>query len=410
MRSGWLYIAESSASPVNRTMSTPIRDDELPAPDAGFSREELQRYSRHLVLPGVGEAGQLKLSRARVLLIGAGGLGSPAALYLAAAGVGRLGIVDADRVDLTNLQRQVLYGTATLGQPKVRAARSRLGDLNPEVDVRIHETRLTSENALDIIRDYDVVVDGSDNFPTRYLVNDACVLLGKPNVYGSVIRFEGQASVFGLPGGPCYRCLFRDPPPPELATSCEQGGVFGILPGMVGVIQATEAIKLLLGLGDTLSGRLLLVDALRMRFHTVSLAPDPACPACGTHEITRLIDYEEFCGTTRPDKPIDEEITVAELKAKLEGAGEKLQLIDVREPWEWNVVRLPTAELIPMGRIPEMLGKLDPEREVIVYCHHGIRSLQVMHFLRDSGFPAARSLAGGIAQWSESADPSLPTY
>ena len=396
----------------NRLMNDPLPDNEHSASMVGFSREELQRYSRHLVLPGVGEAGQLRLARASVLLVGAGGLGSPIALYLAAAGVGRIGVVDADRVDLTNLQRQVLYGTATLGQPKVSAARARLHDLNPEVRVDAHETRLTSANALEILRDYDVIVDGSDNFPTRYLVNDACVILGKPNVYGSVIRFEGQASVFGLPDGPCYRCLFREPPPPELATSCEQGGVFGVLPGLIGVIQATETIKLLMGIGETLSGKLLLVDAMRMRFHAIALQRDPACPSCGTRAISELIDYDEFCGVASArSAPVEEEIAVAELQRKLDGqANTSIQLIDVRERWEWNIARLPSAELIPMGEIQSRLGSLDPSREIIVYCHHGIRSFQVMQFLRESGFPTARSLAGGIARWSAEADPDVPNY
>lgn len=390
--------------------SPSVRESPETADD--FSAEELQRYSRHLVLPGVGEQGQLRLSRARVLLVGAGGLGSPVALYLAAAGVGRLGLVDADCVDLSNLQRQILYGSSTVGQPKVDVAKSRLGDLNPAVQVDVHPVRLTSANALEIISGYDVVVDGSDNFPTRYLVNDACVMLGKPNVYGSIIRFEGQASVFGTAGGPCYRCLFRDPPPPELATSCEEGGVFGVLPGLIGVIQATETIKLLLGLGDSLAGRLLLVDALRMRFHTVALARDASCPACGTREITQLMDYEAFCGITGDaHAPTAEEITVAELKAKLSGpdAG-NVQLIDVREAWEWNIARLPNAHLMPMGRIGSMLGEIDKSRQIIVYCHHGIRSAQVMHFLRESGFDDARSLTGGIAAWSAEADPRVPTY
>jgi len=392
---------------------SPFAPDRDPLDQAsGFSSAELQRYSRHLVLPGVGEEGQQRLARGQVLLIGAGGLGSPIALYLAAAGVGRLGLVDADRVDLTNLQRQVLYGTATLGQAKVDAAKARLHDLNPEVTLDVHEVRLTSANALDIMRDYDVIVDGSDNFPTRYLVNDACVLLGKPNVYGSVLRFEGQASVFGLPDGPCYRCLFRDPPPADLATSCEEGGVFGVLPGLVGVIQATETIKLLLGLGDSLAGRLLLVDALRMRFHTIELARDPECPACGTREITHLLDYDEFCGVrTSTPVPVGEEISVAELRSRLmEPEAGALQLIDVREPWEWSIARLPAARLIPMSTMESTLDELDRSREIIVYCHHGIRSAHVMHFLRDAGFARARSLAGGIDRWSVEADPQLPRY
>jgi adenylyltransferase/sulfurtransferase len=378
--------------------------------DAAFSTEELRRYSRHLVLPGVGEAGQHRLKRGSVLLVGAGGLGSPIALYLAAAGVGRLGLVDADRVDLTNLQRQILYGSATIGQPKVEAARARLHDVNPEVRVDVYEQRLTSANALDLIRDYDVVVDGSDNFPTRYLVNDACVLLGKPNVYGSVIRFEGQASVFSHGDGPCYRCLFREPPPPELATSCEEGGVFGVLPGLIGVIQATETVKLLLGLGDVLAGRLLLVDALRMRFHTIALARDPQCRACGTREITQLIDYDEFCAGGRTQS-VSEEISVAELQTRLKNpASRPIQLLDVREPWEWNIARLPNARLIPLSRIESALHDLERSADIVVYCHHGIRSLHAMQFLREAGFETARSLAGGIDRWAVEVDSSVARY
>lgn len=364
------------------------------------------------MLPGVGEAGQQRLRRASVLLVGAGGLGSPLALYLAAAGVGRIGLVDADRVDASNLQRQVLYGTSDVGKPKAHAARERLRDLNPHIRVDVHEVRLTSANALEILGDYDVIVDGSDNFPTRYLVNDACLLLGKPNVYGSVLRFEGQASVFGMPDGPCYRCLFREPPPPELATNCEEGGVFGVLPGLIGVIQATETIKLLLGTGDSLSGRLLLVDALRMRFHTIALARDPECRGCGTRKITQLIDYEEFCGMRRAPthSGIEEEISVRELHDRLSGAAGSLQLIDVREPWEWNIARLPGAKLIPMSTIPERMSELDGSRDVVVYCHHGVRSAHVMHYLREAGFPGARSLAGGIDRWSIDVDPGVPRY
>ena len=397
-------------------MSAPVRDrpsqkESVSDKAPGFSPEELRRYSRHLVLPGVGAEGQARLTRARVLIVGAGGLGSPVAMYLAAAGVGRLGIIDADHVDLSNLQRQVLHGTRAIGTSKVESARTRLADLNPHVELELHETRLTSANALEIIAEYDIVVDGTDNFPTRYLINDACVILGKPNVYGSVLRFEGQASVFGAGDGPCYRCLFRDPPPPDLVMNCEDGGVFGVLPGLVGMIQATETIKLILGLGETLSGRLLLIDALRMRFHTVNLERDPECRACGTREITKLIDYEAFCGTRTAAPATSPEITVAELQALLESRDPAdFELIDVREGWEWNIVRLPGARLIPLGTLQRSLGLINRTKEVIVYCHHGIRSASAVELLREEGFLRARSLAGGIARWSEEIDPRVPTY
>lgn len=397
-------------------MSAPVRNrpadsDASPIAAITFSKEELRRYSRHLILPGVGAEGQKRLKRARVLLVGAGGLGSPVALYLAAAGVGRLGLVDADRVDLSNLQRQILHGTRTIGETKLESARERLTDINPHVDLDLHETRLTADNALDILRDYDIVVDGTDNFPTRYLINDACVILGKPNVYGSVIRFEGQASVFSAGDGPCYRCLFRDPPPPELVTNCEEGGVFGVLPGLVGMIQATETIKLLLGHGETLSGRLLLIDALRMRFHTVSLQCDPECKACGTREITSLIDYEEFCGMRGETTVPGHEISVGELHARMNGPEPgDFELIDVRERWEWNIARLPGARLIPLGILENALDQIDRSREVIMYCHHGIRSGKAADLLTEAGFTRARSLAGGIARWSEEIDSRVPTY
>src|SRR5689334_15048464 len=307
-----------------------------------LTREELQRYSRHLILPDVALDGQKRIKAARVLLIGAGGLGSPAALYLAAAGVGTLGLVDFDVVDVTNLQRQVLHGTSAVGQSKLESARDRIADLNPNVEVETHETRLTSANALEIMREYDVIVDGTDNFATRYLTNDACVLLGKPNVYGSIFRFEGQASIFAMPDGPCYRCLFPNPPPPGLVPSCAEGGVLGVLPGIVGTIQATEALKLILGIGDTLVGRLLLVDTLGMRFHTVKVPRDPKCPACGTREITTLVDYEAFCGMSKDSTATEEtmnEITPSELAERLR-TGKDFTLIDVREPYEWQIGRI----------------------------------------------------------------------
>ncbi|MEP6619226.1 MAG: molybdopterin-synthase adenylyltransferase MoeB [bacterium] len=390
-------------------------------PDSSLTTDELQRYHRHLILPNVGEEGQRRLKAARVLLIGAGGLGSPAALYLAAAGVGHLGVVDADSVELSNLQRQVLHGTRDVGRPKVMSAHDRLHDLNPHVDVATYHTRLTSANALDILRSYDIVVDGSDNFQTRYLVNDACVLLGKPNVYGSVIRFDGQAAVFGAEGGPCYRCLFREPPPPGLIPNCAEGGVFGVLPGLVGVIQATEAIKLITGAGEPLVGRLLLVDALRMRFRTIELARDPECRACGTREITALIDYDAFCGlhSTEPasdnathSDPTDEEvdeITPERLSARLRN-GPAIAVLDVREPYEWAIARLPEARLIPLGSLPNAVNTLDRDAEIVVYCHHGMRSAAAAEWLRDNGFGRVLNLVGGIDRWSLDVDPSVRRY
>ena len=377
-----------------------------------LSPGELVRYSRHLLLPEVGLEGQQRLSEARVLLVGAGGLGSPAALYLAAAGVGHLGLVDFDTVDLSNLQRQILHGTADVGRPKIDSALDRLRDTNPHVHVEPFETRLTSDNALEIIRGHDIVVDGTDNFQTRYLVNDACVILGKPNIYGSIIRFEGQASVFSSGDGPCYRCLFREPPPPGLVPTCAEGGVFGVLPGLVGVIQATETIKLILGAGDALVGRLLLIDALRMRFREIALRKDPECPACGTREIRELIDYDAFCGvtqTTAAATPAPTEITPTDLLALLQ-RGEDIALIDVREPYEWQIARLPNARLIPLADVPSAIPSLDPARRTIVLCHHGIRSAMAADQLRAAGFQRVSNLAGGIARWSAEVDPSVPRY
>ncbi len=384
-----------------------------------LSREELVRYHRHLTLPEVGAEGQRRLKHARVLLVGAGGLGSPAALYLAAAGVGTIGLVDFDAVDVSNLQRQILHGTRDVGRPKTDSARDRLHDINPHVRLETHETRLTSGNALEVLGTYDLVVDGSDNFQTRYLVNDACVLLAKPYVYGSIIRFEGQASVFAAPGGPCYRCLFREPPPAGLVPNCAEGGVLGVLPGMVGTIQATEAIKLILGIGEPLVGRLLLVDALRMRFRAIELRPDPQCPACGTREITELIDYAAFCGpgsgpgdtveSAANDGEVDGEITPRELAARLTH-GDDVQLIDVREPYEWEIARIEGARLIPLGSLARSLDELDPHRETVVHCHHGIRSAAAAELLRGAGFQRVLNLAGGIARWSDSVDPSMAQY
>jgi adenylyltransferase/sulfurtransferase len=383
------------------------------AKGAELSQSEIMRYSRHLIMPEVGMEGQLRLKAGKILTIGAGGLGSPLALYLAAAGVGKIGIVDFDVVDLTNLQRQVLHSTDAIGKPKLQSAKERLHALNPEVQTELYETRLTSENALDILKDYDIVVDGTDNFPTRYLVNDACVLLGKPNVYGSIFRFEGQASVFGLPEGPCYRCLYPEPPPPGLVPSCAEGGVLGILPGIIGVIQATEAIKLLLGRGETLVGRLLLFDALRMSFRELRLRKDPKCPICSEHRtIHKLIDYEEFCGiSTQPQEavPSDWEIDPVELKTLLDKQ-EPLFLLDVREPHEWDICRIPGAILIPLGQLPSRMNQLNSADNIVAYCKSGVRSGKAVDLLKKSGFQKIKNLKGGILGWSDKVDPSVPKY
>ncbi len=382
---------------------------------------ELQRYSRQLILPDIGEGGQRRLRGTRVLLVGAGGLGSPAALYLAAAGVGTIGIADADRVEASNLHRQLLHGTADVGRLKVDSARDRIEALNPHVKVEPHAVRVTSANAMEMLREYDIIVDGTDNFQTRYLTNDACVLLGKPNVFGSAIRFQGQASVFALPDGPCYRCLFREPPPPGSVPTCEQAGVLGVLPGLIGMIQATETIKLALGLGDTLSGKLLLVEPLRMRFHTIEVRPDPACPACGTREIRELQDYDVFCGVapagdrgpgTREQGMDDDgvpEIAPAELAAWL-AREDAPALLDVREPYEHRIARLEGAELVPMQEVSGAAGRLDRERDVVVYCHHGIRSRAAAEYLRGQGFRRVWNLTGGIDRWSREVDPEVPRY
>jgi len=378
-----------------------------------LSRDEISRYARHLIIPDVGIDGQKRLKAARVLLVGAGGLGSPLALYLAAAGVGHIGIVDFDVVDVTNLQRQILHGTKDIGRAKVASARERIADINPFVELTTYETALTSKNALGIIEKYDLVVDGTDNFPTRYLVNDACVMLGKPNVYGSVFRFEGQASVFSTKDGPCYRCLFPEPPPPGTVPSCAEGGVLGVLPGLIGTIQATEAIKLILGIGEPLVGRLLLVDALGAQFRTVKVRKNPACPACGTHEITELIDYDEFCGM-KPEagsrKPEDTmpEITPLELAERLR-AGD-IDLIDVREPHEWDIAHIPGARLIPLGNLPAAVPSLDRTRDIVVQCRSGARSGRAVRLLQAAGFTRVRNLAGGILRWSDDVDPTVPKY
>lgn len=375
---------------------------------------ERQRYSRHLIMPEVGLEGQRKLKAAKVLLVGTGGLGSPAALYLAAAGVGTLGIVDFDVVDETNLQRQVLYGTKDVGRPKLEAAAERIRDVNPNVRVVQHQARLTSDNALDILADYDVIVDGTDNFPTRYLVNDACVLLGKPNVYGSIFRFEGQVSVFATKGGPCYRCLFREPPPPGLVPSCAEGGVLGVLPGIIGTLQALEAIKLIIGQGKTLAGRLLLFDALTMRWRELTLRRNPACPACGdAPTVTELIDYEEFCGLRQPRVETDgiPEISAARLRDRLD-AGEPITLIDVREPHEWDIANLGDrgARLIPLGELPDRLSELSDAGEIVVHCRTGSRSARAVKLLQEAGFQRVLHLRGGIHAWADEVDPTLPKY
>jgi len=377
-----------------------------------LNREELIRYSRHILLPQVGEEGQRALKKSRVLLVGAGGLGSPVALYLAAAGVGTLGLVDFDVVDLSNLQRQIIHGSSGIGSPKIDSARDRLRDINPNVHVEAYQTRLTSANALDIARDYDLIIDGTDNFATRYLVNDTSVLLGIPNVYGSVFRFEGQASVFGAPDGPCYRCLFREPPPPDLIPSCAEGGVLGVVPGLVGTIQATEAIKILLGLGDTLVGRLLLIDAMTMAFRTLEIRKDPECPACGTHEITQLMDYDEMCGgitSERSSLAAIQEIQPSQLAQRLQ-RGEKLEIIDVREPYEWEIGHIPGARLVPLAQIYEEIPRLDKRRETILYCKVGGRSRVAAQQLANAGIADVRNLAGGILRWIDEVDPTMARY
>jgi sulfur-carrier protein adenylyltransferase/sulfurtransferase len=387
------------------------------AAEVTLSNEELQRYSRHLILPEVGLAGQKKLKAAKVLMIGAGGLGSPLALYLAAVGIGQLGIVDFDRVDRTNLQRQVLHGTKDIGRPKLASAKDRLQDVNPNTQVETYEFALSSQNALALFRQYDLVVDGTDNFPTRYLVNDACVLTGKPNVYGSIFRFEGQASVFDGQHGPCYRCLYPEPPPPGLVPSCAEGGVLGILPGIIGVIQATEAVKLILGIGDSLIGRLLLFDALRMKFRELKLRKNPECSLCGNQPtITELIDYEQFCGvttttpTTKETTAVSEfNITPEELQQRLL-AGDRPFILDVRDPAEYQICRLEGATLIPLKQLPDRLGELSREQEMIVHCKLGGRSAKAVELLRNQGFSKIKNLVGGIDAWAQRIDTTLPRY
>jgi sulfur-carrier protein adenylyltransferase/sulfurtransferase len=386
-----------------------------PAALPELTTDELSRYSRHLILPEVGMEGQRRLKAARVLCVGAGGLGSPLAFYLAAAGVGTLGLLDFDVVDASNLQRQIIHSTKDIGRKKLDSAEEKLTALNPALHVVKHETRLTSENALDILKDYDIVADGTDNFPTRYLVNDACVLLGKPNVYGSIFRFEGQASVFATEQGPCYRCLYPEPPPPGLVPSCAEGGVLGILPGLVGVMQATEAIKLILGKGEPLIGRLLLIDALNMRFRELKLRKNPDCPVCGTHPtVTKLIDYEQFCGIapqTNQDTNVKNgipQMSVKELKRRID-AGEDVQLIDVREPYEYQIAQI-GGTLIPQNDVPNRLGEIDRDREVVVHCRSGSRSQRIAEFLQQQGHAKVANLAGGILAWSDEIDPKVTKY
>jgi len=397
-----------------REMETmPTITETAPLPE--LTTDDLSRYSRHLILPEVGMEGQQKLKAARVLCVGTGGLGSPLALYLTAAGIGTLGLVDFDVVDSSNLQRQIIHSTKDIGRKKIDSAEEKLTALNPAIKIVKHETMLSSANALDILKDYDVVADGTDNFPTRYLVNDACVLLGIPNVYGSIFRFEGQASVFATEAGPCYRCLYPEPPPPGLVPSCAEGGVLGILPGLVGVIQATEVIKLILGKGDALIGRLLLVDALNMRFRELKLRKNPECPVCGTNPtVTALIDYEHFCGIV-PEAPQEKnvkngipQISVKELKARRD-AGEDIFLLDVREPYEFQIAQI-GGKLIPQNDVPNRLAEIPRDREIIVHCRSGARSQRIAELLKQAGYPQVVNVAGGILAWSDEIDASVQKY
>jgi adenylyltransferase/sulfurtransferase len=385
------------------------------AAQATLGQQEVARYSRHLIMPEVGMDGQKRLKASSVLLIGAGGLGAPLGLYLAAAGVGRIGLVDFDLVDFSNLQRQVIHGTSDVGRPKLHSARDRLTAINPEVKLDLYETRLSSANALDIFKPYDIIIDGTDNFPTRYLVNDACVLLKKPNVYGSIFRFDGQASVFHPPHGPCYRCLYPEPPPPGEVPSCAEGGVLGILPGLIGCIQATEAVKLILGTGTPLIGRLMLYDALQMTFREFRVRRNPKCPICGDKPtITALIDYEQFCGVRGQEAPAPaagdpHETTVEELKRRID-RGEAVFILDVRNPEEFQICRIPGSTLLPLPQLPQRFGELDRGREIVVHCKSGMRSSKAMQFLRQQGFVKIKNLKGGILAWADKIDPGMPKY
>jgi molybdopterin/thiamine biosynthesis adenylyltransferase/rhodanese-related sulfurtransferase len=392
--------------------TTEIKPEAATNSATSLSNDEIQRYSRHLIMPEVGMEGQLKIKNARVLCIGAGGLGSPLALYLGAAGVGTLGIVDFDVVDYTNLQRQIIHSTADVGHKKLDSAAEKLQAMNPFINVQKFDARLSSENALEIFEDFDIIADGTDNFPTRYLVNDACVLSGKPNVYASIFRFEGQASVFATENGPCYRCLYPEPPPPGLVPSCAEGGVLGILPGLLGVIQATEVLKLILGAGDPLIGRLLLVDALGMTFRQLKLRRNPDCPVCGTHpSLTKLIDYEQFCGIRGEEAVVaadTSDIQVEELKRRLD-AGDPIFVLDVREPHEYQICNI-GGQLIPLGDLPKRLSELDSSREIVAHCRSGVRSGKAVELLRQAGFKKVRNLAGGILAWADRVDPKMPKY
>jgi adenylyltransferase/sulfurtransferase len=386
-----------------------------PPEEVTLSKDEILRYSRHLIIPEVGVEGQKKLKAASVLLVGTGGLGAPLGLYLAAAGIGRIGLVDFDTVDFTNLQRQVIHFTSDVGRKKLDSAAEKMLAINPHLKITRHEVALSSENALDILKDYDLVVDGTDNFPTRYLVNDACVLLGKPNVYGSIFRFEGQATIFAYQGGPCYRCLYPEPPPPGLVPSCAEGGVLGILPGTIGLIQATEAVKLILGIGESLVGRLMLYDALGMRFRELKLRKNPECPVCGEHPtVTKLIDYQQFCGIPQQapkqeSKVTEGEIEVKEVKEKLD-RGDNFVLIDVREPHEYQICNIPGAKLIPLGEVPKRLDELDKTADIVIHCKSGMRSARACGILKAAGFEHVRNMKGGILAWSDQVDPSVPKY
>lgn len=391
----------------SETPATEPRSGEL-------SKEEIERYSRHLIMPEVALAGQMKLKKASILCIGTGGLGSPLTLYLAAAGIGRIGLVDFDVVDHTNLQRQILHGTSDVGRPKLDSAVDKLREINPYVQLDTYNTMFTADNALEIMEPYDIVVDGTDNFPTRYLVNDACVLLGKPNVYGSIFRFEGQASVFWADKGPCYRCLYPEPPPPGMVPSCAEGGVLGILPGLIGVIQATEAVKLILGKGETLVGRLLLYNAMNMSFRELKLRKDPQCPLCGDNPtVTELIDYDHFCGiNTGQESPLlgaQDNLSAQEVKARLDSKDDVL-LLDVREPHEYDICKLPNSKLIPLGQVEKRIGEIDRDADIIVYCRSGVRSAQAAKFLLDAGYRKVKNMEGGMLAWSDRVDPSVPKY
>ncbi len=377
-----------------------------------LTNDEILRYSRHLIMPEVGMEGQLKLKAAKVLCIGAGGLGSPLALYLGAAGVGTLGLVDFDVVDYTNLQRQIIHRTEDVGRPKLDSAADKLKAMNPFVNIKKFNTHLSSDNALEIFKEFDIIADGTDNFPTRYLTNDACVISGKPNVYASIFRFEGQASVFGMPEGPCYRCLYPEPPPPGLVPSCAEGGVLGILPGLLGVIQATEVIKLILGSGDSLIGRLLLVDALGMKFRELKLRKNRDCPVCGKNPtIKKLINYQEFCGIRGEEVEAEvttSEMQVEELKQRLD-RGDDLFILDVREPHEYQICNI-GGHLIPLGDLPRRVNELDTSKEIVAHCRSGVRSAKAVNFLSQAGFKKVHNLAGGILAWADRVDPSMPKY